>query len=126
MSTIPPPVASPAIAPGWRADDLTLDDIEFLLPRFFAGFEIGEIDECWQWMGGRASAGRYGALKSDDRTYYVHRIAWVVWDGRPLTSNLTIDHLCENRLCVNPDHLEPVTLNENVRRARRSRGRAEA
>ncbi|MEW1705993.1 HNH endonuclease signature motif containing protein [Microbacterium sp. NPDC089190] len=47
-----------------------------------------------------------------------HRKAWEQANGRPVPAGLTIDHLCFQTACVNPDHLEPVTQAENNRRAR--------
>jgi len=46
-----------------------------------------------------------------------HRMTYTVLRG-PIPPGLTIDHLCRNSRCVNPDHLEPVTQEENVRRAK--------
>lgn len=45
-----------------------------------------------------------------------HRFAYELVKG-PIPEGLTLDHLCNVPLCVNPDHLEPVTLSENIRRA---------
>lgn len=56
------------------------------------------------------------------RTGLAHRVAYEALVGR-IPDGLTLDHLCENKRCVNPDHLEPVTRAENLRRhAERHRG----
>lgn len=44
-----------------------------------------------------------------------HRVAYETWVG-PIPDGLTIDHLCRNRLCIEPTHLEPVTNRENIQR----------
>ena len=73
---------------------------------------------CWQWTRGRTGSG-YGAYSftfaGRHRTYRVHRLVYELALG-PIPDGLTLDHLCANRLCANPDHLEPVTAGENSRR----------
>ena len=77
--------------------------------------------ECWVWTGattGGHGAVRYGCIGTDapeSRTIYVHRYAYQLLVG-PIPAGLTIDHLCRNTLCVNPEHLEAVTKAENLRR----------
>lgn len=71
---------------------------------------------CWEWNRYRNEHG-YGRLnKAGQRTMYAHRWAYELLVG-PIPVGLTIDHLCLNPACVNPEHLEPVTLSENRRRA---------
>lgn len=70
-------------------------------------------DACWIWTGGRQSAG-YGRLSFGARTL-AHRAVYELLVG-PIPEGLTLDHLCRVPLCVNPDHLEPVTRGENVLR----------
>lgn len=76
---------------------------------------------CWNWTGG--TNGRYGVTGSgSSRTRtYAHRWAYEQLVG-PIPVGLEIDHLCFNTLCVNPDHLEPVTTAENLRRMNTRRG----
>ena len=80
--------------------------------------------ECWEWQGQRDKAG-YGRVSvgsridGTKRIASAHRTAYEAFVG-PVPDGLELDHLCRNRGCVNPAHLEPVTRLENVRRARRA------
>ncbi len=67
---------------------------------------------CVEW----ATAEGYAKFKSGGRQTGAHRWAYEHWVG-PIPDGLQIDHLCRNRCCVNPAHLEPVTAQENTRRA---------
>jgi hypothetical protein len=69
---------------------------------------------CWEWMGSRTTAG-YGNTRLRGRNEYAHRISYRIANG-PLEEGLVIDHLCRNRACVRPEHLEAVLQLENVRR----------
>ena len=80
--------------------------------RFMERFTVG--DGCWEWTASRTSAG-YGNLRLTDRNVYAHRASYELFVG-PIPAGLQIDHLCRNRACVRPDHLEPVTQQENIRR----------
>ena len=76
--------------------------------------------DCWVWVASLNSAG-YGMMSIGSRTdnskrpALAHRIAYELFRG-PIPSGLVLDHLCRNRYCVNPDHLELVAPFENVMR----------
>lgn len=77
---------------------------------------IDRTGECWEWTGGVSDNG-YGQMKHNGATVSAHRYAYERQNG-PIPVDLQIDHLCRNRRCANPDHLEAVTQEENLRRSR--------
>lgn len=70
--------------------------------------------DCWEWIGARTGCG-YGALKILGRMQLAHRYSYAMGFG-DVPSGKQIDHLCRNRSCVNPAHLEAVDPGENVSR----------
>lgn len=69
---------------------------------------------CWEWQAGKDKAG-YGRFCIGKRQIYLHRFIYEYYHGQ-ICPDLTIDHLCRNRSCVNPLHLEQVTKKENILR----------
>src|SRR4029453_13354170 len=74
-----------------------------------------DLADCVLWQGCRDRDG-YGAKWVDGRRVMVHRWAYEQKHG-PIPADMQIDHLCRNKACYNPEHLEAVTLRENNRRA---------
>ena len=74
--------------------------------------------DCWLWTGHQIWGG-YGTAMMGGRERPVHRIIYEAMRGE-IDEGLQLDHLCRNRLCVNPDHLEEVTNRENVLRGAKS------
>jgi hypothetical protein len=83
--------------------------------RFWARVDVAD---CWVWTGARTDGG-YGSYRySNDPNVsaaLAHRWSWQHLVGA-IPADLELDHVCRNRACVNPDHLEPVTGSVNVRR----------
>lgn len=77
--------------------------------------ECGHSSPCWIWTGTIDLKG-YGRLWRDGKSHKAHRLFYEKLVG-PIPDGLHIDHLCMVKSCVNPAHLEPVTLAENNRRA---------
>lgn len=72
-----------------------------------------EVADCWQWLGALNKG--YGQFYHQGAMRRAHRLVWEELVG-PIPLDLQIDHLCRNRSCVNPDHMELVTSRENTRR----------
>jgi hypothetical protein len=88
--------------------------------RIMRRVRIPTADGCWEWQGPKERDGyvRVGVGSRTDRTArraYAHRITYEHYVG-PIPDGLQLDHLCRNRSCCNPAHLEPVTPLENTRR----------
>lgn len=66
---------------------------------------------CWLWLAALAPEG-YGRVLFNKKVLMAHRASYEVHVG-PIPNGLHIDHLCRNRACINPVHLEPVTTREN-------------
>ena len=83
--------------------------------RFWEKVNLGCPDDCWEWTASRLPKGygQFGVAKGHQ--VYAHRFAYELVVG-PIPTGLHIDHLCNNKSCCNPAHLEPVTPRENTRR----------
>jgi hypothetical protein len=80
---------------------------------------VTKTEGCWEWKGAKDGDG-YGHLGVAGSVVGAHRYAYELLVG-PIPEGLHLDHLCRNRPCVNPDHLEPVTQAVNVGRANKAR-----
>jgi hypothetical protein len=98
-----------------RDHELTAEGIPMLLGTLF---RVDSATGCWVYTGKLMRDG-YAKLCRNGKSHLAHRYAYTRLVG-PIGEGMTLDHLCRNRACANPVHLEPVTLLENVRRARRA------
>lgn len=76
---------------------------------------------CWEWIRQRRTDVGYGRFFYQGKVRLAHRFSYEMHVG-PIPSGYELDHLCRNRACIRPDHLEPVTHSENARRGMVARG----
>lgn len=78
--------------------------------------EVHPDSGCWEWTGALGSENGYGRFwvgGVDGTATYAHRFAYERMVG-PIPAGFVIDHLCRNRVCVNPSHLRACTQKENT------------
>lgn len=94
--------------------------------RFAERYTINPITGCWNWMGSINGKG-YAYLWVPDeirnekrpgkgRTLQAYRLGWV-WKYGPVPRGSDLHHICQNTICVNPDHLEVITRSDHMRKA---------
>lgn len=76
--------------------------------------KVEKTETCWNWLAGKDKDG-YGQFCFNHKGVRAHRFAYQITKG-DIPKGLTIDHLCRNTSCVNPDHLEAVTIKINTLR----------
>ncbi len=91
-----------------RAFKFRTDEVE---SKFWS--RVIKTKSCWKWIGSVSNG--YGYFCVNRKAFKAHRLAYLYKKG-PIKKGLILDHLCRNTVCVNPAHLEPVTIGENTKR----------
>lgn len=89
-----------------------MSELDMLPEKIGARIAITD-DECWEWQGAQVNG--YGRVRWEGQSALVHRVVYAFLVG-PIPAGQEIDHLCRNRACANPAHLEAVPHAENIRR----------
>lgn len=71
-----------------------------------------ELGQCWLWTASLDGRG-YGQIGVDKKMLRAHRFAYTILKGK-IPPSKKLDHLCRNRICVNPSHLEPKSNRDNI------------
>ena len=77
--------------------------------------KVDKTDTCWNWTASKRGK-VYGGFQYKGKLRLAHRVVYEMYRG-VIPVGLEIDHLCNNTICVNPDHLEVVTPRENTLRS---------
>lgn len=82
------------------------------MDRFLNKVVVGTDEECWNWIGARTSSG-YGSIGDYYQLKSAHRVSWELYRD-PIPNGKLVLHKCDNKLCVNPNHLYLGTSGDNM------------
>ena len=97
----------------WRKNKVVFTK-QIEIQNFERKIKIEPLTFCWEWTACKFRQG-YGLFHFNGKDGSAHRFAYEYWKGK-IPAGLEIDHLCNNKKCVNPSHLEAVTHAEHMRR----------
>ena len=92
-----------------------MPEISKITPKDLARFwvKVKKTNNCWLWTANRRDG--YGQFYFNGKLESAHRLSYELFKG-DIPTGLQLDHLCRNRACINPDHLEAVTHKVNCQR----------
>ena len=89
-----------------------------VLTRLMDGMEIRKPNECWPWLGSIRGHMGYGSLHigrgDGSKVVDIHRLSWILANGRPIPEGKMVTHTCNNPPCGNPAHLRLGTEQSNM------------
>ncbi len=88
-------------------------ELDKLSKRFWSKVDKGDDDDCWPWLAGGTGSERYGYFWYNGRMVRAHRFVYALLHG-PITDDVYVLHLCDNRLCCNPKHLVVGSQADNI------------
>lgn len=84
-------------------------EIAELQTRFLA--KVQKTETCWNWTASKYRG--YGQFWNGQKLVAAHRIAWEWYNDQSIPEGFTVDHICQNPSCVNPKHLQAITMFDN-------------